>query len=101
RYPAFAGLHRAADAVAGADHQQYRSVYGHPFGALGCGVRLSEPVDGVLGIQAGHRQGRHGLCDFKLLAMLGAWGGWQVLPLTILLSSLVGAVLGIIILKSR
>lgn len=42
-----------------------------------------------------------GYGDFKLLAMLGAWGGWQVLPLTILLSSLVGAVLGIIILKSR
>ena len=42
-----------------------------------------------------------GFGDFKLLAMLGAWGGWQVLPLTILLSSLVGAVLGIIILKSR
>src|SRR5690606_31303129 len=38
-----------------------------------------------------------GYGDFKLLAMLGAWGGWQVLPLTILLSSLVGAVLGIII----
>lgn len=42
-----------------------------------------------------------GFGDFKLLAMLGAWGGWQVLPLTILLSSLVGAILGIIILKSR
>lgn len=42
-----------------------------------------------------------GYGDFKLLAMLGAWGGWQVLPLTILLSSLVGAVLGIIILKAR
>ncbi|MCK9505334.1 MAG: A24 family peptidase [Porticoccaceae bacterium] len=42
-----------------------------------------------------------GYGDFKLLAMLGAWGGWQVLPLTILLSSLVGAMLGIIILKSR
>lgn len=42
-----------------------------------------------------------GYGDFKLLAMLGAWGGWQVLPLTILLSSLVGAVLGIIILKLR
>ena len=40
-----------------------------------------------------------GYGDFKLLAMLGAWGGWQVLPLTILLSSLVGAVLGIIILR--
>lgn len=42
-----------------------------------------------------------GYGDFKLLAMLGAWGGWQVLPLTILLSSLVGAILGIIILKAR
>ncbi|WPO99310.1 A24 family peptidase [Pseudomonas sp. HR96] len=39
--------------------------------------------------------------DFKLLAMLGAWGGWQVLPLTILLSSLVGAVLGVILLRLR
>ncbi|KRW62818.1 prepilin peptidase [Pseudomonas sp. TTU2014-080ASC] len=42
-----------------------------------------------------------GYGDFKLLAMLGAWGGWQVLPLTILLSSLVGAVLGMIMLKLR
>ena len=42
-----------------------------------------------------------GYGDFKLLAMLGAWGGWQVLPLTILLSSLVGAVLGIIMLRLR
>jgi leader peptidase (prepilin peptidase)/N-methyltransferase len=39
--------------------------------------------------------------DFKLLAMLGAWGGWQVLPLTILLSSLVGAILGVIMLRLR
>ncbi|WP_426115885.1 prepilin peptidase [Pseudomonas sp. DSP3-2-2] len=39
--------------------------------------------------------------DFKLLAMLGAWGGWQILPLTILLSSLVGAVLGLIMLRVR
>ncbi|OBY60071.1 A24 family peptidase [Pseudomonas sp. AU12215] len=42
-----------------------------------------------------------GYGDFKLLAMLGAWGGWQVLPLTILLSSLVGAVLGVIMLRLR
>ncbi|MCY1286480.1 Type 4 prepilin-like proteins leader peptide-processing enzyme [compost metagenome] len=42
-----------------------------------------------------------GYGDFKLLAMLGAWGGWQVLPLTILLSSLVGAVLGLILLRLR
>ncbi len=42
-----------------------------------------------------------GYGDFKLLAMIGAWGGWQALPLTILLSSLVGAVLGTIMLRVR
>lgn len=36
-----------------------------------------------------------GYGDFKLLAALGAWLGWQMLPLIILLSSLVGAVIGI------
>ena len=36
-----------------------------------------------------------GYGDFKLLAAIGAWLGWQVLPLTILLSSLVGALVGI------
>ena len=35
-----------------------------------------------------------GYGDFKLLAALGAWLGWQLLPLVILLSSLVGAVVG-------
>ena len=36
-----------------------------------------------------------GYGDFKLLAALGAWMGWQALPLIILLSSLVGAMCGI------
>ena len=36
-----------------------------------------------------------GYGDFKLLAAIGAWLGWQVLPLTILLSSFVGALIGI------
>ncbi|QVM97528.1 prepilin peptidase [Pseudomonas sp. SORT22] len=40
-----------------------------------------------------------GYGDFKLLAMLGAWGGWQILPLTLLLSSLLGAVIGLIMLR--
>jgi leader peptidase (prepilin peptidase)/N-methyltransferase len=35
-----------------------------------------------------------GYGDFKLLALLGAWLGWQYLPLIILLSSLVGSVFG-------
>ena len=42
-----------------------------------------------------------GYGDFKLLAMLGAWGGWQILPLTILLSSLVGAIIGLVLLRWR
>lgn len=37
-----------------------------------------------------------GYGDFKLLAALGAWMGWQFLPLIILLSSFVGAIIGII-----
>ena len=36
-----------------------------------------------------------GYGDFKLLAAIGAWLGWQVVPLVILLSSLVGAFIGI------
>ena len=36
-----------------------------------------------------------GYGDFKLLAALGAWVGWQMLPLIILLSAAVGAVTGI------
>jgi len=36
-----------------------------------------------------------GYGDFKLLAAIGAWLGWQLLPLVILLSSLVGAIVGI------
>jgi leader peptidase (prepilin peptidase)/N-methyltransferase len=36
-----------------------------------------------------------GYGDFKLLAALGAWLGWKMLPVIILLSSVVGAVVGI------
>ena len=44
-----------------------------------------------------------GYGDFKLLAAIGAWLGWQMLPATILLSSLVGAIVGIglIVLAKR
>lgn len=36
-----------------------------------------------------------GYGDFKLLAAIGAWFGWQLLPAVILLSSLVGSIIGI------
>ena len=39
--------------------------------------------------------------DFKLLAALGAWLGWELLPAVILLSSLVGAVVGISLMVFR
>ncbi|WP_143870313.1 prepilin peptidase [Catenovulum sediminis] len=42
-----------------------------------------------------------GYGDFKLLAALGAWMGWQSLLVIILISSIVGAVLGIVLLKLR
>lgn len=35
-----------------------------------------------------------GFGDFKLLAAIGAWGGWQILPFVVFASSLFGAVIG-------
>lgn len=42
-----------------------------------------------------------GYGDFKLLAALGAWLGWQFLPMIILLSSFVGVIFGIIQLRLK
>ena len=36
-----------------------------------------------------------GYGDFKLFALFGAWAGWQLLPILILMASVVGAVVGI------
>jgi len=42
-----------------------------------------------------------GYGDFKLLGAIGAWFGWQLLPAIILLSSVVGAVIGIALIMLR
>ncbi len=42
-----------------------------------------------------------GYGDFKLLAALGAWLGWKLLPAIVLLSSVVGAVVGIALILFR
>jgi leader peptidase (prepilin peptidase) / N-methyltransferase len=42
-----------------------------------------------------------GYGDFKLFAALGAWLGWKVLPLVIILSAATGAVLGILLIALR
>jgi len=79
---------------------------GLTFSALGVTVSLH---DAVLGAMLGYLSlwsvywifklltGKEGMGygDFKLLAAMGAWLGWQSIPMLILLSSLVGAVCGI------
>ncbi len=42
-----------------------------------------------------------GFGDFKLLAAIGAWLGWKFVPLVILLSSFVGATVGILLIVFR
>ncbi|MGL4638954.1 MAG: prepilin peptidase, partial [Shewanella sp.] len=70
---------------------------------------FTSPSDAIIGAAAGYLSlwsvfwlfklatGKEGMGygDFKLLAVFGAWLGWQMLPLIILLSSLVGAIVGI------
>jgi leader peptidase (prepilin peptidase)/N-methyltransferase len=41
-----------------------------------------------------------GFGDFKLLAAIGAWTGWKMLPLVILASSFIGAVVGIVLMAA-
>ena len=85
---------------------------------LWCGLFASlfgvftDPVSSIIGALAGYLSlwfvyhlfrlltGKEGMGygDFKLLAAIGAWLGWQMLPLIILLSSLVGAVIGLLMI---
>lgn len=76
---------------------------------------FASPTDAIIGAAAGYLSlwsifwlfkiltGKEGMGygDFKLLAVFGAWLGWQMLPLVILLSSLVGAVVGITMIVSK
>lgn len=42
-----------------------------------------------------------GYGDFKLLAMLGAWLGWQVLPLIVLLAACLGSIVGLTLVRFK
>jgi len=78
-------------------------------GSVGARVLFVDPVTGLVGAMAGYLSlwlvfqvfklvtGKEGMGygDFKLLAALGAWLGWQMLPLIVVLSALVGALVGI------
>jgi leader peptidase (prepilin peptidase) / N-methyltransferase len=77
------------------------------------GVALPvSPKDAIIGAAAGYISlwlvfhafklvtGKEGMGygDFKLFAALGAWLGWKVLPMVIVLSAAAGAVLGILMI---
>jgi leader peptidase (prepilin peptidase)/N-methyltransferase len=103
------------------DHQLLPDSITLPFLWIGLGFNLFAVYttldSAVIGAMAGYLSlwsvywgfklltGKEGMGygDFKLLGMLGAWMGWQVLPAIILLSSLVGAVIGIgmIVIRGR
>ena len=85
----------------------------HP--VAGAEVLFIDPKTAIVGALAGYLSlwsvyhlfrlltGKEGMGygDFKLLAALGAWLGWQMLPLIILLSALVGALVGITMIVVR
>jgi leader peptidase (prepilin peptidase)/N-methyltransferase len=73
------------------------------------------PQDAIIGALAGYLSlwtvyqlfklvtGKEGMGygDFKLLAALGAWLGWELLPTIILMSAVVGAIIGIAMIVFR
>ena len=81
----------------------------------GAEVLFISPSNAIVGAMAGYLSlwsvyqlfrlitGKEGMGygDFKLLAALGAWLGWQQLPIIILLSAVVGAVVGIALIVFR
>ena len=82
--------------------------------AMGAALPVS-PQDAVIGAAAGYLSlwlvfhafklvtGKEGMGygDFKLFAALGAWLGWKLLPLVIILSAATGAVLGLLLIALR
>ena len=85
----------------------------HPL--AGADTLFISPRDAIVGAVAGYLSlwsvyqlfklvtGKEGMGygDFKLLGALGAWLGWQALPTIILMSAVVGAVIGIALIVFR
>lgn len=84
-----------------------------PFLWLGLAANIfhvfTTPVSALMGVMLGYLvlwliyqlfrllTGKEGMGfgDFKLLAMLGAWTGWQMIPLIVLLASVAGSIIGV------
>ena len=98
--PAFNKLHFLADEPPAFDYGPFAPLAGAVIGAI-AGYLSLWTVYWLFKLVRGKEGMGYG--DFKLLAALGAWLGWQLLPAIVLLSSVVGAVVGIalIVLKGR
>ena len=108
------------------DHQIIPDTIVMPLLWIGLSMSLFHPLDGaetlfiapqdaIIGAMAGYLSlwtvyqlfklitGKEGMGygDFKLLAALGAWLGWQALPTIILMSAVVGAAVGIALIVFR
>ena len=101
------------------DHQILPDLITLPL--LWCGLLISlgdlfvDSTSSIIGAVAGYLSlwgiyhlfklvtGKEGMGygDFKLLGAIGAWVGWQALPVVVLFSSLVGAILGITLILFR
>lgn len=115
-----------AIAMIDADTQLIPDAIVLPLLWLGLAMSLFHPMDGaktlfispsdaIVGAMAGYLTlwsvfwifklvtGKDGMGygDFKLLAALGAWLGWQQLPMIIMMSAIVGAVINIIMIVVR
>jgi leader peptidase (prepilin peptidase)/N-methyltransferase len=85
----------------------------HP--VAGADTLFISPSDAIVGAMAGYLSlwsifwafklvtGKDGMGygDFKLLAALGAWLGWQQLPIIIMMSAIVGTVISIVMIVAR
>ena len=85
----------------------------HPL--AGADTLFISPSDAIVGAMAGYLSlwsifwvfklvtGKDGMGygDFKLLAALGAWLGWQQLPIIIMMSAIVGTVISIVMIVAR
>lgn len=84
------------------------NMLGFGFAGVGLTAAVTGAVAGYLALWIVHQgyrllTGKHGFGggDFKLLAALGAWLGWTALPQIILLSSVVGSVVGVSLMLMR
>ncbi|MBT8353661.1 MAG: prepilin peptidase [Xanthomonadales bacterium] len=80
-----------------ANHDVHTDLSSSVFGAI-AGYLVLWSIYHLFRLMTGKEGMGYG--DFKLLAALGAWMGWQMLPLIILLSSVVGALTGLIMMST-